>query len=170
LLGVTGLFVSKYLAQYFKGDAMKTIVSFIAFCLIISLMFIGCGKSDEQIKKVAALESELSQLQLQFLPKMAELNRVAWQIDSISQRNDQTAIDMATEVHTARELIMSAFNSGGGMQPTFQMELDEMPKALEANIAILKSVIEKTSNAINKSHEVVDKFNKTKAQKTSRKQ
>jgi hypothetical protein len=149
---------------------MKTIISFVAFCLIISLMFIGCGKSDEQIKRIAVLETELSQLQMRHMAQLDKLNKIAWQIDSISKRKDQTVVEMATELHATQELVTIAFKAieDTAMRATFQMTLDELPKALEVNISGVKRMIERASAAIDKSNEVIAAINKKDAQRNIR--
>ncbi|MEX2088708.1 MAG: hypothetical protein WEB62_03015 [Bacteroidota bacterium] len=147
---------------------MKTMRNISILCFAFAFILSGCGKSDEQVKKVAALELELSQLQMQLRPQLHELNKLAWQLDSISKSKDKIAVSMANDIQTAIGLITEAYKPVEGIEgagPTFQTEFDKLPKALEANIDVIKRVIEKTSSAINKSHEVIEAYNKQMAKK-----
>jgi hypothetical protein len=145
---------------------MKTARNISTLCLIFALVFSGCGKSDEEVQKVAALESEFSQLQMQYQAQMPELNKVAWQIDSLMKCKDKTVQNMTNDIKAAQVLVTEAYKPcEGDFRPTFQMKFEELPKALEENISVLKCLIEKAANAISKSHEVIAACYKQEAQK-----
>jgi hypothetical protein len=145
---------------------MKTIMKLSILILPFIFMLYGCGKSDEQVKKIASLESELSQLQMQYRAQIPELNKAAWQIDSLINCKDKTALIMANDIHTAQVLVTTAFKPCDyEFLPTFQIKFEELPKALEGNISYMKCVIEKTETALSRSHEVMNIYYKQKGQR-----
>jgi len=146
---------------------MKPIMNYSIICLIAVFLLSGCGKSDEQIKKLGVLQSELFQLQQQLLSRMSELNKVAWQIDAIANRRDKISTSMASEVRAAQELLTAASKAteDKGWQTFHRDDFDGMVKALEVNNGILRNAIDQDSIAISKSREVIDTFSKKEVQK-----
>jgi hypothetical protein len=146
---------------------MKPAITFSIICLIVAFIFSGCGKSNEQIKKVGALQLELFQIQQQLYSQMSELSKVAWQIEAIANRRDQIAMGMASDVHTAQGLITAAFKASEdeGMQPKLLNDSDEMVKKLEVDIDMLKNAIDKAQIAVVKSRDVIVAYNKKQTQK-----
>ena len=141
---------------------MKPAINYSIIFLIAAFILSGCGKSDEQIKKVGALQLESFQLQQQLYSKMSELSNLAWQVEVIAHRQDQIAMGMASDVHSAQGLLTEVFKASEdeGMQLVLQSDLNEMTKKLESNIGMLKSVIDKASIAIIKSRDVIVSYKK----------
>ena len=127
----------------------------------------GCGKSNDQIKKVGTVQLELFQLQQQLYSKMSELSKLTWQIEALANRRDQIALSMASDVHATQELITASYKASEdeGMQPTLQNNPDEMMKKLEVNIDMLKNAIDKATIAIIKSRDVILEYKKKETQK-----
>jgi hypothetical protein len=146
---------------------MKPGIAFSLFCLIVVFICSGCGKSSEQIKKVGTLQLELFQMQQQLYSKMAELSKLAWQIEVLSNRRDQTAQSMAGEIQSVQGLVTAAYKASEDedMQPVVQNNSDEMIKKLETTIDKLKNAIDKASIAIIKSRDVILEYKKKEAQK-----
>ncbi len=145
---------------------MKPAITFSIICLVVAFTLSGCGKSNEQIKKVGALQLELFQMQQQYYSQMVELSKVAWQIEVIANRRDPIAMGMASDVHAIQGLITAAFKASEdeGMQPKLLNDSDEMAKKLEANIDLLKNAIDKVQIAVVKSRDVIVAYNKKEAQ------
>jgi hypothetical protein len=143
---------------------MKTVISYSIICLIAVFMLSGCGKSSEQIKKVGALQLELFQMQQQLYANMSELSKVAWQVELIAIRQDQTSLSLANDVHAAQGLVAAAFKASQdeAMQPKLLNDTDEMMKKLETDIDLVKTAIDKTSIAVVKSRDVIVAYNKKK--------
>jgi preprotein translocase subunit SecF len=141
---------------------MKPVITFSIVCLIAVLIFSGCGKSNEQIKKVGALQLELFQMQQQLYSKMSELNKFSWQIEALANRKDQIAMSMANDIHATQALITEVYKASEdeGMQPTVQNNAEEMMKKLGESIDKLKNTIDKTSIAIIKSRDVILEYKK----------
>jgi hypothetical protein len=146
---------------------MKPAITYPIIFLMMATILSSCGKSDEQIKKVGALQLESFQLQQQLYSKMSELSKLAWQIEALANRRDQIALGMANDVHTAQGLIAEVFKTSGdeGMQPALRNDVDEMTKKLGTNIDMLKNAIDKASIAIIKSRDVIVAYKKNEAQK-----
>jgi hypothetical protein len=146
---------------------MKPAITFSIICLIVAFILSGCGKSNEQIKKVGALQLELFQMQQHYYTQLSELSKVAWQIEAIANRRDQAATNMASDVHAAQGLVAAIFKASEdeGMLPTLENNSDEMAKKLEGCIDKLKIAIDNASVAIFKSREVIVAYNKTQSQK-----
>ena len=146
---------------------MKPAITFSIICLIAAFTFSGCGKSNEQIKKIGTLQLELFQLQQQLYSKMAELGKLTWQIEALANRKDQIAMSMASDVQSTQGLITAAYKASEdeGMQPILQNNSDEMIKRLEVNIDMLKNAIDKASIAIIKSRDVIVEYKKKETQK-----
>lgn len=136
--------------------------SYSLFAVILALMFSSCGKSDEEIKKLGAVQSEVSQLQQQLSSKWSELNKTAWEIDAIAHRQDKIAKAKAGDVQSAKEMIMVAFKAteGKGWQIPPRDDFNGIIKALEVDKGILKNAVDEATNAINKSRNVIDAVNK----------
>jgi len=143
---------------------MKTIMNYVIICLLTVFVLSGCGKSNEQIKKVGTLQLELFQLQQQLYSNMSELSKVAWQVELIATRQDQIALSLASDVHAAQGLLAAAFKASEGeeMQPKLLNDSDEMMKKMEADIDMVKSAIDKASIAVFKSRDVIVAYNKKK--------
>ena len=146
---------------------MKRAINYSIIYLMAAFILSGCGKSNEQIKKVGELQLEFFQLQQQLYSKMSELSKLAWQIEAIANRQDQIALGMASDVHIVQGLLTEAFKASEdeGMQPTLQNNPDEMMKRLEVNIDMLKNAIDKASIAIIKSRDVILEYKKKETQK-----
>lgn len=98
---------------------------------------------------------------------MAELSKLAWQIEALSNRRDQTAQSMAGEIQSVQGLVTAAYKASEDedMQPVVQNNSDEMIKKLETTIDKLKNAIDKASIAIIKSRDVILEYKKKEAQK-----
>jgi hypothetical protein len=146
---------------------MKTTISILIICLIVTFTLSSCGGSNEQIKKIGTLQLELFQLQQQLYSKMSELSKLTWQIEALANRRDQIALSMASDVHATQELITASYKASEdeGMQPTLQNNPDEMMKKLEVNIDMLKNAIDKATIAIIKSRDVILEYKKKETQK-----
>ena len=141
---------------------MKPAITFSIICLIVVVILSGCGKSNEQIKKVGTLQLELFQMQQQLYSKMSELNKFSWQIEALANRKDQVAMSMANDIHATQALITEVYKASEdeGMQPTVQNNAEEMMKKLEVSIDKLKNTIDKASIAIIKSRDVILEYKK----------
>ena len=146
---------------------MKTFFTFFIIVMIAVVSLSGCGKSNDQIKKVGTVQLELFQLQQQLYSKMSELSKLTWQIEALANRRDQIALCMASDVHATQELITASYKASEdeGMQPTLQNNPDEMMKKLEVNIDMLKNAIDKATIAIIKSRDVILEYKKKETQK-----
>ena len=146
---------------------MKTTISILIICLIVTFTLSSCGGSNEQIKKIGTLQLELFQLKQQLYSKMSELSKLTWQIEALANRRDQIALSMASDVHATQELITASYKASEdeGMQPTLQNNPDEMMKKLEVNIDMLKNAIDKATIAIIKSRDVILEYKKKETQK-----
>ena len=146
---------------------MKTFFTFFIIVMIAVVSLSGCGKSNDQIKKVGTVQLELFQLQQQLYSKMSELSKLTWQIEALANRRDQIALSMASDVHATQELITASYKASEdeGMQPTLQNNPDEMMKKLEVNIDMLKNAIDKATIAIIKSRDVILEYKKKETQK-----
>ena len=146
---------------------MKTAITFSIVFLITAFTLSGCGKSNEQIKKVGTLQLELFQLQQQLYSKMSELRKLTWQIEALANRRDQIALSMATDVHATQELITASYKASEaeGMQPILPNDSEGMMKKLEIDVDMLKNAIDKTSIAIIKSRDVILEYKKKETQK-----
>ena len=146
---------------------MKPVITFSVICFIVVFLCSGCGKSNEQIKKIGALQLELFQMQQQLYSKMSELSKLTWQIEALANRRDQTALSMASDIQSVQGLVTAAYKASEDeeMQPLVQNNSDEMTKKLEATIDKLKNAIDKASIAIIKSRDVILEYKKKDAQK-----
>ena len=146
---------------------MKTTISILIICLIVTFTLSSCGGSNEQIKKIGTLQLELFQLQQQLYSKMSELSKLTWQIEALANRRDPIAMSMAIDVHATQELITASYKASEdeGMQPTLQNNPEEMMKKLEVNIDMLKNAIDKATIAIIKSRDVILEYKKKETQK-----
>ena len=146
---------------------MKPVITFSVICLFVVFLCSGCGKSNEQIKKIGALQLELFQMQQQLYSKMSELSKLTWQIEALANRRDQTATSMASDIQSVQGLVTAAYKASEDeeMQPLVQNNSDEMIKKLEATNDKLKNAIDKASIAIIKSRDVILEYKKKEAQK-----
>ncbi|MFH0989946.1 MAG: hypothetical protein V1799_08025 [bacterium] len=139
-------------------------VNYVPLIYLIALIIIpGCGPSDEQVKKVIKVGSEIAELQRQYYPAITELGKVAVQIEAIGKRQDQTAKAIANDVTKAHELIVEAFAAGQKLQYRFpaapNLDVEKYILAEEARKALLKDALDKTNVAVSKSHEVIEAMN-----------
>ena len=146
---------------------MKPVITFSVICLFVVFLCSGCGKSNEQIKKIGALQLELFQMQQQLYSKMSELSKLTWQIEALANRRDQIALSMASDIQSVQGLVTAAYKASEDeeMQPLVQNNSDEMIKKLEATNDKLKNAIDKASIAIIKSRDVILEYKKKEAQK-----
>lgn len=152
-----------------KANFIVNLVCFIAvFCSL------ACGPSDEQVKKVIKVGTEIAAIQKDYYPAITELGRVAGQVESVSQRQDPSTNAMASEITKARQFITDAFTACQKAQDSavvgsMYTSAEKYILAEEQFKALLKEALEKTNAAVNKSHEVLEALANAKTGKQARK-
>ncbi|MGA3244688.1 MAG: hypothetical protein ABSE41_08735 [Bacteroidota bacterium] len=139
---------------------MKPTNYFHVLCLIAVILISGCSRSDEQVKRIIKLGTEIAELQRQYYPAATELGKVAVQIEAIAQRQDPKAKAVASDVAKAHAQIAEAFAAGQKALDSFvakpDMEVSRYIAAEEVSRDLLKEALDKTNAAVSKSHEVLD--------------
>jgi hypothetical protein len=143
---------------------MKSIIYMSVIFLIGLFFIIGCQPSDEQVKRLIKVGSEIAELQKQYIPAITELGKIAVEIESITQRQDKTAKLMAKDISEAHKLISEAFEAGQKIQESIPVppnqEIEKYIQASEVSKGLFKIALDKTNAALNKSHAVIEALNK----------
>jgi hypothetical protein len=144
---------------------MKSIIYMSTIVLIGLFFIIGCQPSDEQVKRLIKVGSEIAELQKQYFSAITELGKVAVEIESIAQRQDKTAKLMAKDIAEAHKLISEAFEAGQKIQQESipvppNQEIEKYIHASEVSKGLFIIALDKTNAALNKSHAVIEALNK----------
>lgn len=143
-------------------------------CFIVVLCLLACGPSDEQVKKVIKVGTEIAAIQKDYYPAITQLGKVAGQIENVSQRKDRSTMAMANEITKAQQLITDAFKACQKAQDSavvgsMYASAEKYILAEEEFKALLKEALEKTKTAVSKSHEVLEALANAKTGKQDRK-
>jgi len=152
-----------------KANFIRNLVCFIAV-----LCLLACGPSDEQVKKVIKVGTEIAAIQKDYYPAITQLGKVAGQIESVSQRQDPAAKAMVSEITQAQQLITDAFTACQKAQDSavvgsMYASAEQYILAEEQFKALLKEALEKTNAAVSKSHNVLEALANAKTGKQARK-
>jgi hypothetical protein len=139
---------------------MKPTTCVQLICLIAGVLIMGCSRTDEQVKKVVKVGTEIAELQRQYYPAATELGRVAVQIEAIAERKDATAKAVANDVAKVHAQIAEAFAAGQKALDSNvakpDLEVSRYIAAEEASRDLLKEALDKTKAAVSRAHEVLD--------------
>ena len=153
---------------------MKANFIVMLVCFMQALYLLACGPSDEQVKKVIKVGTEIAEIQKDYYPAITELGRVAGQIEKVLQRQDPSTKAMASEITKAQQLITEAFTASQKAQDSavvgsMYASSEKYILAEERFKALLKEALEKTKIAVSKSHEVLEALANAKTGKQARK-
>jgi len=143
-------------------------------CFAVVLSLLACGPSDEQVKRVMKVGTEIAEIQKEYYPAITELGKVAGQIESLSQRQDPTTKALAAELTTTQQLIADAFAAcqkaqDGAVVGSMYESAEKYILAEEQFKVLLKIALDKTKAAISESHAVLHKIADAKTGKQARK-
>jgi chromosome segregation ATPase len=135
----------------------------------------GCGRSEDEVKKLVQLQSEVSQLHGDIYKKMTELGKVAGQPDELLARQEawlashprQRTVFQNDDIDSAKQRISSAFDAIDSWKTLPSETYEEQVKKLTSDREFLKSAISKIDAAIKAASEASESHKKILARLTS---
>jgi hypothetical protein len=144
---------------------MKSIWHFLIVGCTAMLVMSGCGRSNDRANHLHSLYIRVAAFQDTLYPQVPELGKVALQIDSLVKRQDRAIVRIRPDVEAAHELIARAFTTIDGLvTPLPKNDLEVLITDAETKEKVLKSSISEVSQAIKKSHQVIDAVKMAEAQ------
>jgi hypothetical protein len=136
---------------------MRYLFCFLAVASFGILTMCGCVRTNDEANHLDSLYIRVAALQNELYSQLPELGKVALQMDTIAKRQDWAIRGMDTAIKTAIQMIARTFTTIDSLiTPLPQNDLEVLIKDAEMKERVLKSAIDQVSQAIKKSHEVID--------------